>query len=231
MHWVNFPLLLVMVWSGLRIYWANDVRRVGIGDWTLVQLFPQWVYDLFQLDRKLAKGLAFHMTFGWLFALNGLAFAIYLGASGHWRRLIPRRGWPADALRVLAHDLHLSRRPLPEQGVYNAAQRLTYSAVILLGGVAVLSGFAIFKPTQLSVLTTALGGYRTARAIHFWTTMAFVGFFAVHVLQVLRAGWGTLTSMITGYRVVDPPPGAAVSSGDDGPTPAAGRVEEASDVR
>jgi hypothetical protein len=23
-HWVGFPLLLLMVWSGLLVYWAND---------------------------------------------------------------------------------------------------------------------------------------------------------------------------------------------------------------
>ena len=24
-HWINVPLLTIMVWSGLRIYWAEDV--------------------------------------------------------------------------------------------------------------------------------------------------------------------------------------------------------------
>jgi PAS domain S-box-containing protein len=28
-HWVNFPLLALMIWSGLWIYWANDVYRNG----------------------------------------------------------------------------------------------------------------------------------------------------------------------------------------------------------
>ena len=35
MHWVNFLLLAVMIWSGLRIYWADDVYRIGWGGWTL----------------------------------------------------------------------------------------------------------------------------------------------------------------------------------------------------
>ena len=30
-HWINFPVLAVMLWSGLLIYWANDVYRVGAG--------------------------------------------------------------------------------------------------------------------------------------------------------------------------------------------------------
>src|SRR5476649_478822 len=51
MHWVNFPVLSVMIWSGLLIYWgdsippyqhAHQVYRIGIGSWTLVRLFPDW---------------------------------------------------------------------------------------------------------------------------------------------------------------------------------------------
>ena len=34
-HWVNFPLLAMMIWSGLWIYWTNDVYRVGFGSFTL----------------------------------------------------------------------------------------------------------------------------------------------------------------------------------------------------
>ena len=28
-HWINFPALTVMIWSGMLIYWANDVYRIG----------------------------------------------------------------------------------------------------------------------------------------------------------------------------------------------------------
>jgi hypothetical protein len=33
-HWINFPVLMIMIWSGLLIYWANDVYRLGWGDTT-----------------------------------------------------------------------------------------------------------------------------------------------------------------------------------------------------
>jgi len=39
-HWINFPLLAIMIWSGLLIYWANDVYRIGLGSFTLFQFFP-----------------------------------------------------------------------------------------------------------------------------------------------------------------------------------------------
>ena len=31
LHWFNLPLLALMLWSGLLIYWANDVYRIGWG--------------------------------------------------------------------------------------------------------------------------------------------------------------------------------------------------------
>ena len=49
MHWLNFPLLALMIWSGLMIYWADsdpanlhphEVYRIGIGQWTLFRFFP-----------------------------------------------------------------------------------------------------------------------------------------------------------------------------------------------
>lgn len=221
MHWINFPLIFIMIWSGLRIYWANDVYRIGWGDWTLVEFFPQWVYDFFQLDRKLAKGLAFHLTFGWLFAINGVAFGAYLVVTGRWRHIFPERGWLRDSLRVVAHDLKLTKQAPPSQSFYNAAQRVTYTLVILLGALALITGFAIFKPTQLSPLTSLLGGYENARAIHFWTTMSFLAFFGIHILQVVRAGWSNFASMITGYELKRPDHGASeidhVPGEDDSP--------------
>jgi thiosulfate reductase cytochrome b subunit len=51
-------------------------------------------------------------------------------------------------------------------------------------------------------LTTLLGGYEWARWEHFWLMVLFVLFFAVHVIQVLLAGWGNFRSMITGYDIV-----------------------------
>jgi thiosulfate reductase cytochrome b subunit len=201
MHWINFPLLAVMIWSGLRIYWANDVYRIGIADWTLFAFFPDGFNERLDLDRHLARGMAFHFTFAWLFTINGILYALYTWRTGEWRFLAPDRRSLKESGQVLLHDLHLRKEAPPTNGRYNAAQRLSYSIIILLGGVAVLSGFAIYKPAQLSFLTTILGGYETARAIHFSVTIAFLLFFFVHVLQVARAGWRNCWSMIVGYEL------------------------------
>jgi thiosulfate reductase cytochrome b subunit len=200
MHWINFPLILIMLWSGFRIYWANDVYAFGIGDWTLFEFFPEWFYERLDLNRHLARGLAFHLAFGWLFAINGMAYAIYTATSGEWRQLVPDRQSIKDLPAVLAHDIGL-RKVAPPQGRYNAAQRLTYTIIVMLGGIALVTGFAIYKPIQLSLVVSMFGGYETARLIHFVCSISFIVFFVVHIIQVIRAGWGNFTSMLTGYEV------------------------------
>ncbi len=205
MHWINFPLLTIMIWSGLRIYWADtqDPFGVGVGflGWHWFDLFPDSFNEKLGLNRSLAKGMAFHFTFAWLFTLNGLAYALYLWRSGGWRHLVPERSSLRDATKVVGHDLHLSQAPLPPQGRYNGAQRLSYSFILFLGLLAVVSGLSIYKPTQLGFLTALLGGYEMAKTIHFLVTMAFVAFFVVHLLQVLRSGFANFWSMVVGYQL------------------------------
>lgn len=202
-HWINFPLLTIMIYSGLRIYWADlrDPVGVGIGGWHWFDLFPDWFNESLGLERKLARGLAFHLTFGWLFAINGLAYTVYTLATREWKQLRPGKGAFKDSIGVVLHDLHLRKEAPEHAGRYNAAQRLSYSLIIFFGLVALLTGFAIYKPTQLSLLTNLLGGYEVARKIHFFVTIAFVAFFVIHIAQVAKAGFSNFWSMVTGYQL------------------------------
>ncbi len=200
MHWVNVPLLAIMVWSGLRIYWANDVYALSIAGRTVFPFFPESVYGPLGLERKLAKGLAWHFTIGWFFVANGALYVAYLARSGEWRHLVPDRRAARESVEVVLHDLHL-RAEAPPQGRYNAAQRIGYTAIIAMGALIVATGLAMYKPSQLNLLTAAFGGYENARAIHFATTIGFLLFVVVHLVQVAKAGWSNFASMVTGYRV------------------------------
>lgn len=202
MHWLNFPLLIIMLWTGLRIYNANPVHAIDVLGLRF-EFFPQGFFDFFDAHRRLAKGIGYHLTFGWLFAVNGVAFGLYLAISGRWRELAPDRFTARELPQVVAHDLRL-RPDAPPQGKYNAAQRLAYSAVLGMGALMLITGFAIYKPVQLRPLVVVLGGYETARLIHFTVSLAFIAFFALHILQVVRAGWRNFASMITGYELETP---------------------------
>jgi thiosulfate reductase cytochrome b subunit len=195
-HWINFPILGLMILSGLQIYWSNDIYLIGG--------FPDRFYEAIRIDHKLAYGMALHFAIAWMFAINGIAYVIYTLVSGEWRELVPDAKSFGEALEVMKHDLGF-KVPMPPQGRYNAAQRITYSAIVVMGGLSLLTGLAIYKPVQLHWLTAFMGGYEWARWEHFWLTMGYVGFFAIHIAQVIRAGWANFRSMICGYDLVDEP--------------------------
>ncbi len=191
-HWINFPVLTVMVWSGFLIYWANPAYFIP-GSWL----------DAVGWNFQLAKGMAWHFAFGVLFFVNGLCYVIYLIYSKHWHYLLPDRNSFHDGWTVFLHDIRVYKGPLPEKVKYNGAQRLTYPFVILLGLLSILTGFAIYKPIQLAGLAQLFGGYSWARLIHFLVALLFIGFFVVHMIQVTRSGWNNFRAMITGWEKKD----------------------------
>jgi thiosulfate reductase cytochrome b subunit len=202
-HWVNFPLLALMVWSGLLIYWAYPTYRIGIGDFTLVKMnLQQTTWRALHVNNRLAEGMALHFFFMWFFALNGIAYVAYTLVSGEWRELLPNRHTLRDAWHVLLHDLRIRREPLPRVK-FNGAQRLAYTGVVLMGLGSLLSGLAIYKPVQFAWLTALFGGYPAARFVHFWLTVGYVLFFLVHVAQVIKAGWNNFRAMVIGVEVRD----------------------------
>ena len=212
-HWMNFPVLALMIWSGLMILWSNDVFTLfGHKVLTSDSLeHPLALYDralkrnpeadgAYTLGSRLAEGMWWHFALAWLFAINGLLYVLYLLRSREWRTIAPSRGAVKEAIHVVLVDLHLSRKPLPDRK-YNAAQQIAYTGVIVLGLGALLTGLAIYKPMRLSPLTGLLGGYTAARFEHFWIMVAFCAFFLVHVFQVAKTGWNNFRGMVTGYEM------------------------------
>jgi thiosulfate reductase cytochrome b subunit len=145
--------------------------------------------------------MAYHFCFMWFFAINGLLYILYTFVSGEWRYLLPNRHTPREAWHVVLHDLGLRKGPLP-RAKFNGAQRLAYTGVILMGAGSLVTGLAIYKPTQLAWLVNVLGGYQWARAEHFALMVGYVLFFFIHITQVLRAGWTNFRAMVTGYELV-----------------------------
>ena len=84
-HWINFPVLSVMIWSGLLIYWANSVYKIQIGNTVVYKFFPKGFYEALDVPFKLAKGMSFHFAFAWLFVINGILYITYSIFSGEWR--------------------------------------------------------------------------------------------------------------------------------------------------
>jgi thiosulfate reductase cytochrome b subunit len=220
-HWLNIPLLLGLIASGLSIYWASpvyehppdpvthstdylaDIGRTGTGADS-----GGWLYDRLGLGTfRLAQALRLHWLFAYLFIANGLVYLLGLALGGGYKALLPRASDPADALRMMRYYLgivpaKLLRRPWPhppERSKYNALQRGAYFSMPLLGILAAASGWAMHKPVQLSWLERLFVNYNGARLVHFWVMVAFAAFVIPHVVLVIADGWDTFRSMVTGW--------------------------------
>jgi hypothetical protein len=145
--------------------------------------------------------MSLHFVFMWIFAINGFIYVLYLIFSGEWRLIFPNKKSLKESFQVVLHDLQI-KKTAPPQKKYNAAQRIAYTGVIIMGLGSLLTGLSIYKPIQFHGLVALLGGYEWARAEHFILTILFTLFFLVHVVQVILAGWNNFRSMVTGLDVL-----------------------------
>ena len=228
-HWINVPLLLGLVASGLSIYWASPVflhaadpltgRRdwmvdIGAGIATLLHdrsPNPEnWIYDHLAFGtRQLGPALRVHGLLAYAFMVNGALYVLGLAAGGGWRALLPRASDPAEALAMIRYyagvlPMALARRPWPHPAVagkYNALQRGAYFTMPLAGALVVLSGWAMHKPSQIGWLERMFGNYDGARIVHFLCMLALASFVVPHVALVVADGWDTFRSMVTGWSL------------------------------
>ena len=198
-HWLNAVFLVGMIASGLQIY--NAYAHFGLRDRPLVLPNPwdgrpisQWA----TLGGWLAGGLNWHFALAWPFVITGLIYLGFLAFSGEWRSLLLRPRDLGSAVQMQLYYLRL-RKEHPAQGKHNALQKAAYTFIVALGALATLTGFAIYKPVQLSWLTTLFGGYEITRYWHFLTVWLFVGFTLLHVALVLLVDPASLRGMITGW--------------------------------
>ncbi|HEY6156036.1 MAG TPA: cytochrome b/b6 domain-containing protein [Gemmatimonadales bacterium] len=197
-HWVTVLVLAGMITSGLQIYEAYARFGNRGGPYFPSPLdgaqFPHWS----RLGGWLAGALNWHFALMWPLVAAGLLYLGYLVKSGEWRALLFRPRDVPGALAMAAYYLRL-RKDHPPQGKHNPLQKLAYSSIYALGVLAVLSGLAIYKPTQLGWLTALFGGFQAARYWHFWTVWLFVAFTITHVLLVFVVDPASLRAMITGW--------------------------------
>jgi len=197
-HWATVFVLAGLIASGLQIYeaYARFGNRGGpyfLSPFDGTQ-FPHWS----RLGGWLAGALNWHFALAWPLIAFGLLYLGYLVRSGEWRALLFRPRDVPGALEMAKYYLHL-RREHPAQGKHNPLQKLAYTGVIGLGALAVLTGFAVYKPTQLSWLTALFGGFQAARYWHFWIVWMFVGFTIMHVILVFVVDPASLRAMLTGW--------------------------------
>jgi thiosulfate reductase cytochrome b subunit len=175
--------MLTLIGSGWGIYDDSVIfkglhfpRQIVVGNWA-------------------AESLLWHFAAMWLLMANGAVYLIYGFVTGRFReRLLPIR--VLDVIETVRETLRF-KIAHEDLTMYNAVQKLLYIVVILAGIAQVVIGFAIWKPIQFSGLVGLLGGFQSARLIHFLGMAVIVGFVVVHVGLALLVP-RTLVAMITG---------------------------------
>ena len=169
-HWINAVAMLVLIASGWQIYNAYPI---------LPFLFPKTI----TLGGWLGGALLWHFAAMWLLMANFVVVLVYGFASGRFRRKL----WPITSKALFAdvRAAFTGRLGHEDLGRYNAVQKLLYAGVLVATLVAILSGFAIWKPVQLQHLTSLMGGFQGARLVHFLAMAAITGFLVVHVVMAL----------------------------------------------
>jgi thiosulfate reductase cytochrome b subunit len=228
-HWLNVPILIGLILSGISIYWASPIYQhepdpqtgnldyfADIGIWVCAHVPglhhysspPDWIYNHMSLGPyTLASALRLHWLCAYLFMLNGMVYVAGLVMGGGWRSLLPRRTDLSDIPRMVWYYIGFPFAKLTRHKwlhplfntKYNALQRVAYFSVPVAGLLSVATGWAIHKPMQLYWLAAAFGGYNSARVWHFWLMWVFIFFALLHVILVLADGWDTLRSMIVGW--------------------------------
>jgi thiosulfate reductase cytochrome b subunit len=189
MHWINALTIFIMIGSGWKIY--DDDPIFG------------WLQfaDFLTIGRWAQHGLQWHFFGMWILAANGLTYLIYGLRTGRFHRML----FPISLRQLLENisdALHF-RLAHDDPTQYNMVQRLLYLGVIGVGIAIVVSGLAIWKPIQFSGLVWLLGGFQTARLIHFLCMSAIFGFVLVHVTLALLVPH-TIVTMLSGGPRIDP---------------------------
>jgi thiosulfate reductase cytochrome b subunit len=181
-HWLNAIGVIVMVMSGWRIYNASP-------------FFPFHIPNSITIGGWLAGALMWHFAAMWIVFVNGL---FYLIANLVSRRLFTQF-FPLSPRAIWNDFVAALRGKLSHEDLrhYNAVQRFAYLFVIVDITILILSGLVLWKNVQFPLLRELLGGYETARRIHFIAMAGIVGFFVVHVVMVALVP-RTLIAMIRG---------------------------------
>ena len=181
-HWINAIAVVLMVMSGWRIYNASP-------------FFPFSIPNGVTIGGWLGGALQWHFAAMWLVFLNGVG---YLIANLATRRLFTKF-FPLSPTAVVSDLVAALRGKLSHDDLrhYNAVQRAAYLFVMVDILVLILTGLVLWKNVQFPLLRELLGGYDTARRIHFICMAGLVGFFIVHVVMVAFVP-RTLLAMVRG---------------------------------
>ena len=216
----------VILMAHPRLYWGevgNDLtpallelpisRNYKHGGWDKAVAFFQdaaspvsanRTYDIF---NKNGWGRSLHFLAAWFLVIVGAVYLIVGLFTGHFHRhIVPRvRELAPD---TLFHDLrdHLRMKIRVATGgpQYGLLQKCSYFAVIFIAlPLIVVTGLTMSPAITAGypILLRVFGGYQSARTIHFFSFVALMLFLLVHVVMIVKSGFGRqMRSMTIGVK-------------------------------
>jgi thiosulfate reductase cytochrome b subunit len=165
-------------------------------------------YDIFNQN---GWGRSLHFLAAWVLVLAGAVYLLAGVIAGHFRRHLV----PAAAQLSLAHfgrevsDHLRGRIPAATGGPeYGLLQRSAYLGVVFLAvPLLVVTGLTMSPAIAAAFpfLLTLFGGHQSARTVHFLAFSGLMLFAAVHVLMVVKSGFGRqMRAMTVGHRDTGP---------------------------
>lgn len=205
-HWVTTLCFVALLITGVeiiishpRFYWGEE------GNVLTPSLFDIPIpasrsgvntgYDYVLPDQN-GWSRYLHFQSGWLLVFTGLLYGVHGLRSRHFKtNLLPAPGQLSGEALLASLRSHLRLKSARESSddSYNLLQRLTYVGVIFVlfpamiwTGLAMSPGFTAGYPFIVDVL----GGFQSARTLHFFITLALVAFLVVHVVMISVTGFG-----------------------------------------
>jgi len=193
-HWTFALSLLVLIGSGLEVFAAfpSFGEKLPSSDFFIPP-------SIIRIGGWLGGALQWHLTFAWLLAVAMMIYFTYQFVSGNARQVLfvgrdVRGVWP-----MVRHYVLFGPKPAMTE-TYNPLQKLAYSIALLLIVVGLVTGFALYKPVQLSWLVYTFGGFRLTRVWHFAAMCGLLAFIPGHLVMVALHGWCNFAGMWTGGR-------------------------------
>jgi thiosulfate reductase cytochrome b subunit len=204
---------VVILMAHPRLYWGeagNDLtpallelpisRNHQHGGWAKVTPFfatansPVTASRTFDIFNQNGWGRSLHFLGAWVLVLAGITYLIRGVSSGHLRSSLWPRQQDVSGARLWRDVVDHTLLQIPAAGGgarYGPLQKLSYSAVVFV----LLPAMGVTGLTMSPAVTAGfpflldlVGGYQSARTIHFITFAALVLFLLVHVAMVVASG-------------------------------------------
>ena len=215
----NYRWVYLWQWPIRAMHWAAAVSIVVLAV-TGFMIGKPWFITSGEASSHYFIGFArlTHFIAAGVLVATALVRIYWLFAGNQFERLqalFPVRGrdW-VNLWKMIKYYLMLDTDGAPRYLGHNPLQQLSYTFMYIVGGIMVVTGFAMYGQsnpggfiwTLFHWVNGAVGSTQYVRSIHHVTSWVFLIFIPIHVYLALRAEvidrTGTISSIVSGGRFV-----------------------------